>query len=384
VLINFTWNGAQYASVYDIVIDNDSDFSSPLVNTSTSATNHTLGETLGAGGYYWRVKGRYTVSACNTSGNWSEARFFTIVTTDAEDDTYQTAPGVALTIDAPGVLENDSDPFNRDLSAVKVSDPAHGTVTLNADGSFTYTPEANFLGGDTFTYKANNGVADSNLATVTINVLTANWPVNLKPLDGATIKSGVTKVKMSWKLPAGSKTKDIKNYEVQLADDAAFTNILASKTVKPTNWTYTKLLPNTTYYWQVRAIFKNGTTGNWSTGNATTSFSTQLTKAPTLKAPGNNSKQVKPVVTLTWKKPTGCPSTTMYALQVSTDPAFPAGGAIVVNRSGLLKASYTLTAEELPVSATPGSTTYYWRVKAIDSSLGVDYSPWAAARAFKR
>ena len=52
--------------------------------------------------------------------------------------------------------------------------PAHGTLTLNADGSFTYTPDANFNGTDSFTYKANDGTADSNTATVTITVTAVN------------------------------------------------------------------------------------------------------------------------------------------------------------------------------------------------------------------
>ena len=43
-------------------------------------------------------------------------------------------------------------------------------MTLNADGSFTYTPAANFNGTDSFTYTASDGTADSNVATVTITV----------------------------------------------------------------------------------------------------------------------------------------------------------------------------------------------------------------------
>ena len=55
-----------------------------------------------------------------------------------------------------------------------VSGPAHGSLTLNADGSFTYTPAANYNGPDSFTYKANDGQADSNVATVSINVGAVN------------------------------------------------------------------------------------------------------------------------------------------------------------------------------------------------------------------
>ena len=55
------------------------------------------------------------------------------------------------------------------LTATLVSGPAHGTLTLNADGGFTYTPDANFNGTDSFTYTASDGTADSNVATVTID-----------------------------------------------------------------------------------------------------------------------------------------------------------------------------------------------------------------------
>src|SRR5204863_423622 len=71
---------------------------------------------------------------------------------------------------APGVLGNDSDIEGDPLTAIVVAAPSNGTLTLNADGSFTYTPNANFNGVDFFTYKANDGSANSNVATVTITV----------------------------------------------------------------------------------------------------------------------------------------------------------------------------------------------------------------------
>ena len=55
-----------------------------------------------------------------------------------------------------------------------VANPTHGTLTLNANGSFTYTPNANFNGSDSFTYKASDGSAESNVATVTIAVAAVN------------------------------------------------------------------------------------------------------------------------------------------------------------------------------------------------------------------
>ena len=92
----------------------------------------------------------------------------------ASDDSYSTDEDSPLTIDAPGVLVNDSDLEGDSLTAVLVSDPAHGTVVLDSDGSFSYTPDANFHGDDSFTYVANDGSADSNEATVTITVAAVN------------------------------------------------------------------------------------------------------------------------------------------------------------------------------------------------------------------
>ena len=94
----------------------------------------------------------------------------------AADDAYSTAEDTALTVAAPGVLGNDSDPEGNPLSAAVGSGPSHGTLTLNANGGFTYTPAADFNGSDTFTYKASDGSAQSNLATVTITVTPVSDP----------------------------------------------------------------------------------------------------------------------------------------------------------------------------------------------------------------
>ncbi|PYM89215.1 MAG: hypothetical protein DME04_26975, partial [Candidatus Rokuibacteriota bacterium] len=93
----------------------------------------------------------------------------------AINDSYSTNKNVPLTVAAPGVLTNDTDADSDTLSAIGASGPAHGTLTtFNADGSFTYTPTAGYAGPDSFTYRANDGVADSNLATVSLTVNAVN------------------------------------------------------------------------------------------------------------------------------------------------------------------------------------------------------------------
>ncbi|MBF4510838.1 MAG: tandem-95 repeat protein, partial [Aeromicrobium sp.] len=89
---------------------------------------------------------------------------------DAYTATYRAYNTPALSVAAPGVLANDTDADSDPLTAVKLSDPAHGSLTLNTNGSFTYTPDEGFLGTDTFTYRASDGTAHSPAATVTITV----------------------------------------------------------------------------------------------------------------------------------------------------------------------------------------------------------------------
>ncbi|MDO9219360.1 MAG: VCBS domain-containing protein, partial [Lacisediminimonas sp.] len=89
----------------------------------------------------------------------------------AISDSYATNRDQTLIVPvANSVLGNDSDVDGDTLAAALVSGPIHGAVSLNSDGSFTYTPDAGYFGTDTFTYRANDGKADSETATVTIDV----------------------------------------------------------------------------------------------------------------------------------------------------------------------------------------------------------------------
>ncbi|MDQ0465710.1 VCBS repeat-containing protein [Caulobacter ginsengisoli] len=64
----------------------------------------------------------------------------------------------------------DSDPLTYSV----VSGPAHGSLSFNSDGTYTYTPNANYHGSDSFTFRANDGAANSNTATVSLNVSSVN------------------------------------------------------------------------------------------------------------------------------------------------------------------------------------------------------------------
>ena len=92
----------------------------------------------------------------------------------AVDDSYSAFEDTTLTVDAPGVLANDTDAEDDPLTASLVDDVEHGTLELASDGSFVYTPEPDYYGEDTFTYIANDGYGDSEPATVTITINSVN------------------------------------------------------------------------------------------------------------------------------------------------------------------------------------------------------------------
>jgi len=104
--------------------------------------------------------------------NQSKPATVTIALTAAPPtaNAYAANGSMPLQVAKPGVLGNDTDPPGHGLTATVATAPTHGALTLNADGSFTYTATSGFTGADSFTYTAADGTLKSTPATVTINV----------------------------------------------------------------------------------------------------------------------------------------------------------------------------------------------------------------------
>jgi len=97
----------------------------------------------------------------------------------ATNDSYTTDEDHLLAKAAPGLLSNDTDADQDPLTAIKLTEPANGTITaFDPDGSFTYIPDVGYTGEDSFTYKASDGTDDSNTATVTITVTPLSGPTH--------------------------------------------------------------------------------------------------------------------------------------------------------------------------------------------------------------
>ena len=104
-------------------------------------------------------------------------------------DVGATTEDIPLNIAAPGVLGNDGGA----TSAVLVTPPVSGMVALNPDGSYLYTPNANFHGGDSFTYEAFSGDSSLGITTVTLTVSPmADPPIAVNDVAAVTVGGTVT------------------------------------------------------------------------------------------------------------------------------------------------------------------------------------------------
>ena len=134
--------------------------------------------------------GPVTVTVTVNDGFVQASTMFQITVTSANDapdvagDTFVTSANNPLVVSAPGVLANDTDRDGTPLAATLLAAPAHGTVTLFPDGSFTYEPDTGFAGTDQFQYQATDGTDISNPVTVLITVAApATLPDNQPDAD---------------------------------------------------------------------------------------------------------------------------------------------------------------------------------------------------------
>ena len=187
------------------VLGNDTDADSPaLTAVLVTGPAHASSFTLNADGSYTYVHdGSETTSDSFTYKASDGSSFSNVATVSititpvndapvANNDSATVAEGGTLTVAAPGVLGNDTDPDSPTLTAILVSGPAHASsFTFNSNGSYTYVHDGSETLSDSFTYKANDGSLDSNVATVNITIT----PVNDAPVannDSATVAEGGT------------------------------------------------------------------------------------------------------------------------------------------------------------------------------------------------
>lgn len=111
----------------------------------------------------------------------------------AVNDSYLIVENTTRVIAAPGVTENDYDEDGHSFTAAVVTTTTNGSLSLNSDGSFTYTPNTDFIGQDSFTYELTDTESEvSAVATVTLDVVDANTVLSAAEISQIETALGVT------------------------------------------------------------------------------------------------------------------------------------------------------------------------------------------------
>ena len=142
----------------------------------------------------------------------------------AVGDAYGVNEDGSLTRDATGgVLANDSDVEDELLTVTLVDDVSNGTLSLSADGAFTYTPNPDFFGAETFSYRAGDSEGEqSDLTTVTVEVAAVNDSPTINPIpDNPTNPEGILHI-------AGEQTVQFSGVTIGAANEAQALTVTAA------------------------------------------------------------------------------------------------------------------------------------------------------------
>ena len=164
------------------VLSNDTGGTGPLRSVLVSGPTRGTFALATNGGFTYTATNGYTGAdsftyRCNDGASTSGVATvsLTVVANTApvaNADSYTVAANQTTVIAAPGVLANDTDANGDALTAALVTTTTNGSLTLNADGGFSYAPSNNYVGPDSFRYRANDGTANSATVLVSLSVLT--------------------------------------------------------------------------------------------------------------------------------------------------------------------------------------------------------------------
>lgn len=240
------------------VMANDANVTVATVAVVTAVSTGTLGLDPNGGFSYTPPAGfsgtaTFSYRATNATGPGNVATVTITVQSaptapTANNDSYGTPVNQELVVSAPGVLGNDTSSGGAAMSAGLVAPPSHGGVTLGVTGGFTYTPNAGYVGVDSFSYRASNVNGFSTVATVSITVAestTAQPPTGLY----ASLIAGKT-VTLRWKAPASGPAPTDYILEGGIAPGAP----IVSVPIGTTTPIFTFAAPTGSYYVRIRTV----------------------------------------------------------------------------------------------------------------------------------
>lgn len=338
----FSWSSVATANLYGIQIDNNNDFSSPEVSTSTGSTSYTS-TSLSHDVYYWRVRARDAV------GNWGSFSGYRSIEVDLISDTpTQISPAHELTInDNTPTLSWSSIPDSISYE-LKVDDhPAFGSpIVATTTSSTSYTTSV--LSDDLYywivrSFDGYQWSLYSGIWAFTVDTVPLDPPELLEP---AEYTNDLTPT-LEW-----TTISDATAYTVLVDDSVSFSSPVVNMTTIDPEYTCLTLTADTLYYWKVRA---KDQPGNWGSYSAIGNFTIDVTPPsgiPTLISPADGAITSDSTPLLNWSE---VPDGYIYRLQVAYDSDFTN-----------LKTAVDRFVTHDDITFMTDGTTYYWRVRARD------------------
>ena len=361
--------------IYNLQVDNDPDFSSPVVNvTGLTTSNYTTPE-LAEGLWYWRTNARDNAGITSA---WSASRSFRV------DITVPATP--TLLGPADGTVTTDSTPTFRWTAVIDVSMPVTYELQVDNDAGFgspeinisrladnTYTPTI-ALADENYSWRvraqdnAGNTSDLSSIWTLLIDTTPPAAPTPLEPADGTKTKDNTQTFRWTAVTDVGNVSPPV-SYDIEIDNDPTFSSPENSATGLTDN-TYTSgYLADENYSWRVRARDNLGNTGAWSSV-WTLLIDTTPPSQPTLVWPAGGENINDNTPNLDWNNVSENSFPVLYRVYVAIDPSFSFVG----------KDSGWITADNWEVSALIDGV-YYWRVCAKDNAGNLGEN--SSARSFR-
>jgi len=359
----FRWSYAGTAGEYQLQVDNNGDFSSPAIDTTTADTSYGPGRTLADGGYVWHVRAR---GAPEHWSGWSSTWGLAVAVAGIAAPTlYEPTSG-----DTVGDATPDFD-WSEPAGAVgywlQVDDDQYFLSPEVDEQALTlshYTPTATMADGRHYwRVKAQNAaqVLSGWSAAYDFTVVSTGMPQLLEPADSAVLTT--RQPRFTWSHVAGAGM-----YWLQVDSEPSFAApLVVSDSVNDTTLVPTVDLSDGDYWWRVRSRASSGIWGGWA-GARRFSIATQGPPPPALLQPANDTLLADNAPLFDWDS---VPAAAQYWLQVAANDSF---SPLILSRNGI-------SAHEYKAIVPLADTTYYWRVKTANASGG--WGAWAVAWTFE-
>jgi predicted phage tail protein len=373
VLLNnrptFTWDGVAGATVYNLQVSTAVNFSSYVLNITTSSLNYTMTSDMTSNHLmYWRTRAK----SGSTYGAWSAVWQFSTANSPSIPSLASPANNSLITIYIPLLDWKDSTNYPHHYQIQIATEKTFSSTGLVKDTTVTgssYTTET--LQSNTLYYwrvRAFNIAGQYSAWSSTLSFRTAILPPTLlSPADGLSLPD--RRPPLDWDDVSGAN-----GYSLQISKYSNFSSTVM--TGSPTDSKFTpgsNLAANTQLYWRVRAKGTNGPSA-WS---SVWSFTTANPPGvPSLSSPSNKALTTNYRPKLDWSNSFLPSGTTFdyYQVQVATENTF-ASPLVDEHVVGLTTSDYT------PASDLAPNATYYWRVRAFNTAG--QYSAWSSTLSFR-